>query len=324
MSISSISSYNATLSYLSLTNVEKSQSTSQSQTVSADQQRQSQSYGNSSASQASKVSLSADALFTLTTVSQSESIVPNKYEQFFPTRDGFSVSNLAAAVDDPSAEPFTQNRPFSEVIQATRENLDSKYQQMEDSGQAYEKNTFEGVDRSALFGELDRRALYAVASNQGGLFSEDEQKSAQTFMTRQQGLSAGFYSGPQRLEANYSHSAMQDGVLKSKASIQFLDQVSPEEKSSMTWAYSRAVAESHYEIQMSDRGEVGEDLSSENPLVQLIKAALDAWADRPDITGTGSNVNSKEDLLKEPWFLLFEDQLDDAIAKTQELYGVSE
>lgn len=324
MSVSSISSYTGFLGHSKLADVEaeKTRAPAQSRAVTADNQQQGQSSGQPSASEAVTISLSADALFALSQMTNKASVVPSYYEQFFPTREGFSARNLAAAVDDPGAQPFSQNRAFAEVAQAARANLNDKYQQMRESGQPFDKDSFEGVDWSSLFGELDRRALYAVASNEGGLFSEDEQLTARSFMSNQQGLAMGLYAGPQRLEGNYSHPGMLDGALASKSAILFLEQVSAEEKSSVGWAHSRAVSQSHYEMEMEKRGEVAEDFTSEHPLVQLIKSALDTWPSRPGAVSIG-NVESEEDLRAQPWFKDFESQLDSAIAKTRELYSVS-
>jgi hypothetical protein len=304
---------------------EKLQDSNQSQTVSPDQQKQSQSYGNSSASQASKVSLSVDALFTISKVNQANSVVPSKYEQFFPTRDGFSAHNLASAIEDPSAQPFSRNRPLAEVAQAARANLDDKYQQMIDSGKPFNDNSFEGVDHQSLFGEFDRRALHAVASNEGGIFSENEQSTAKMYMSQQQALAMGLYRGPSRLESNFVQPlpGMRDHAEIAKASILFLDKVSNDEKSSIAWAHSRAVSQSHYEMEMNDRGQVAEDFTSENPLVRLLMEAFDNWSSRPGLTSIG-NVENEDDLRKQPWFVGFEDQLDAAILRAKELYGVGD
>ena len=320
MSVSSITGYSGSLGHSKPADVEaeQSQTPAKSRTDSADKQGQ----GQPSASEAVTVSISAEALLALSKSKENTSVVPSYYEQFFPTREGFSARNLAAAVEDPGAQPFSQNRAFAEVAQAARANLDGKYQQMRDSGQPFDKDSFEGVDWSSLLGELDRRALYAVASNEGGLFSEDEQDIAKSFMGNQQGLAMGLYAGPQSVRGNYSHPAMLDGALSSKSSILFLEQVSAEEKSSVEWAHSRAVSQSHYEMEMDKRGDVAEDFTSEDPLVRLIKAALDAWPSRPGAVSIG-NVESEEDLRAQPWFKGFEGQLDSAIARSRELYGVS-
>ena len=322
MSVSSISGYAGSLGLSKPADAE-AEKTQATRTVTADNQQQGQSSGQPPASEAVKITLSADALFALSQMNNKASAVPSHYEQFFPTREGFSARNLAAAVDDPGAQPFSQNRAFAEVAQASRANLDGKYQQMRDSGQPFDKDSFEGVDWSSLFGELDRRALFAVASNEGGLFSEDEQDIAKSFMGNQQGLAMGAYAGPQSVRGNYSHPGMLDHAQSMKSGIHFMDAVSNEEKaSSFQWAEQRAVMQWSYEMEMEKRGEVAEDFTSEHPLVQLIKSALDTWPSRPGAVSIG-NVESEEDLRAQPWFKGFEGQLDSAIAKTRELYGVS-
>ena len=321
MSVSSITGYNSSLGHSKPADVEaeQSQAPAKSRTDTADKQGQ----GQPSASEAVTVSISAEALLALSKSKENTSVVPSYYEQFFPTREGFSAHNLAAAVEDPGAQPFSQNRAFAEVAEAARANLDGKYQQMRDSGQPFDKDSFEGVDWSSLFGELDRRALYAVASNEGGLFSEDEQDIAKSFMGNQQGLAMGAYAGPQSVRGNYSHPGMLDHAQSMKSGIQFRDAVSNEEKaSSFEWAEQRAVMQWSYENEMAERGEMPEEIDTEHPLVKLIKAAYETWEHRPGVMGNG-NIRNEEDLRAQPWFKGFEGQLDSAIAKTRELYGVS-
>ncbi|WP_162652992.1 hypothetical protein [Lentilitoribacter sp. Alg239-R112] len=327
MSMSSITGLGGSQHYLlrDLANVEKTSSLSQSGPITPDQRQNGQANGRQLSSEASKVSLSVDALFSISKVNQANNVIPSKYEQFFPAREGYSVANLASAIENPAAQPFSQNRPFLEVAQAVRANLDIKYERMAENGQPFEKNTFEGIDKNSLFGELDRRALHAVASNEGGVFTDLEQRTAKSLMVQQQGLAMGRYSGPSRLADSYDKAVppgMQDHAKIEKASILFLDKVSPEEKSSITWAHARAVSQSHYEMEMNDRGQIGEDFTSDNPLVRLLMEAFDNWSSRPGLTSIG-NVENEDDLRKQPWFVGFEDRLDDVLARTRELYNVS-
>lgn len=98
------------------------------------------------------------------------------YAQFMPTRAGFSSSNLASAVIDPSAEPFSAGRTLPEVAAAARANITAKYEAMTAGGRSFDVNSWEGVDWYSAIGDMDRRALYAVSSNQGGLFTKEEQR----------------------------------------------------------------------------------------------------------------------------------------------------
>lgn len=76
-----------------------------------------------------------------------------------------STSPVAGA---PASGPIT----FAEVANAARAALDAGYEKLGRKGDEYttgqEWNDVVGV------AALDRRTLYAIASNQGGLFSKDE------------------------------------------------------------------------------------------------------------------------------------------------------
>ena len=244
------------------------------------------------------------------------------FEQFRPTREGFSARNLALGIADPSAQPFSQERPFEEVATAARENLDAKYAAMQESGAPYGSNSFEGVDTYSLFGDLDRRALYAVASNEGGQFTEDEQSMARDLMIGQQGMAMGLYHGPTRLNGEFTESLLPDHEQKYKDGIAYLDQVSIEEKAtSVEWAYSRAAVQRGYENAVEARGGIAENSASDHPLVTLIRAAFDSWEDHPGMMQRGS-IEDADDLRRQEWFAAFTDRLDRTIAETRELYGV--
>ncbi|HEX9881882.1 MAG TPA: hypothetical protein VGA65_05185 [Hyphomicrobium sp.] len=267
--------------------------------------------------------MSADAILVLASAAPTLHSKSSYYERFFPTRDGFSATNLAAAVSDPSAQPFAQNRSFAAVAEAARARLDEKYQQMSETGLPFNTDSYEGIDSSSAFGEFDRRALYAVASNEDGLFSEREQRIATTLMSRQQGLAMALYNGPTRLAGDFVHPSMVDRAQSLKSGMRFLDGVSSEEKAgSFAWAEQRAATQWSYENEMAGRGAVPEDFATEHPIARLIRDALEAWEHRPGVASKGG-VESEADLRRQPWLQGLEDQLDQAIAQTQELYGVS-
>lgn len=161
------------------------------------------------------------------------------YSKYMPTRDGYSSANLALGVKDPSAEPFSQKRPLAEVANAARENLNQKYQSMKQSGKPYNFDSLEGVDSNSAFGELDRRALFAIKENIGGQFSKQEQDLAQSFMSNQEGLAMGLYSGPSRLEGDFTDSFGGDYVARFKAYEAFLDKVPADEKASGDWIMAK-------------------------------------------------------------------------------------
>ena len=243
------------------------------------------------------------------------------YAQFRPTRDGFSSSNMALGIVDPSAQPFSQNRPFADVAQAARDELDARYKQMNDSGQPYDSNSYEGVDDNSLYGNLDRRALYAVASNQGGLFTSAEQQRARDIMRGQQGMAMGGYNGPTRLAGKFASPITNDYEQIFKSGVQFMDKVSPEEKAGdVEWAVQRGSMQKYYEDQAKSNGNVPDNFNINHPLVNLVRAALDAWKNHPEYTSDG-NTETADDLRKQPWFAPFADHLDSAIADTRALYG---
>lgn len=247
------------------------------------------------------------------------------YEQFRPTHDGFSSYNISLGIIDPGAEPFSQGRSFEEVTQAARENLDKNYQKLEDIGKPYDYTYGKSEHNNSLFGELDRRALYAIESNKDGLFTENEQKAARSIKIGQQGMAMGLYNGPIAGSGKFlalpSRGSAQH-ALQAKAGIEFLDKVSIEEKAtSIEWAHQRAIGQWNYEYHMQESGGVPENFDSENPLVRLIKAALDTWQYRSGATSDG-DISSIEELRNEQWFAGHADRLDSVIAETRALYGV--
>lgn len=244
-------------------------------------------------------------------------------EQFRPTREGFSAHNMALGMVDPGAQPFSKDRPFAEVTQAARDELDARYQQMRDSGQPFDKDSYEGVDIYSLYGNLDRRALEAVASNAGGHFTRDEQQQARDIMRGQQGMAMGLYNGPTRLEDKFANPALINHEKSFKAGVQFMDQVSPEEKGGdVEWAVQRANMQNVYEDQARANGNPPQDFTIDHPLMNLIRQALDAWKDHPGLTSNGI-IQNADDLRGQSWFKDYAVRLDSAIADTRNLYGLA-
>lgn len=246
------------------------------------------------------------------------------FEQFRPTREGFSARNMALGMADPGAQPFSQNRGFDEVAQAARDELDARYQQMRDSGEPYEADSVEGIDDNSLFGNLDRRALYAVASNEGDHFTEEEQQKARDIMRGQQGMAMGLYSGPTRLADKFPNPALVDNEQVFKSGIEFLDQVSTEEKAAdVEWAVQRASLQHAYEDRVRGDNRIPENYDIGHPLVSLVLEALNAWEDHPEWFSRG-NTETADQLRTEPWFQNYADRLDGAIADTRALYGMTD
>ncbi len=243
------------------------------------------------------------------------------YEQFMPTYDGFSAAAIAVGVSDPGAEPFSSGKTFDQVAIDARASLDKNYQKLDDIGKTYRAESANATDRNSLVGELDRRALYAVVSNEGGLFTKDEQALAQSKMSQQQGLAMGLYSGPSSEQDKFFDPFLGDTAQKFKAGIQFFDQVSNEEKAnSIDFAIQRASLQQGYEGMTRDRGETPEDFSTDHPLVNLILLALDSANGNLENQSPVGIVSDAEDLRNQPWFANYTDRLDNVMSETRDKY----
>lgn len=210
------------------------------------------------------------------------------HERFYPVRSGFSAHTLAASVANPGAQPFSQNRPFAEVAAAARTSLDEAasalYPERANStlGRTL-PSSLALEDRNSLFAALDRRALFTVASNEGGLFSPTEQRYARDIMRQQQGNALGFASGPIAAGRDHSDPFFADTASRFQAGVAFLDAVSVEEQAlDIEWATQRAANQRLYETETEKTGRTPENVSSPNPLVQLIQSILEQRAEDID------------------------------------------
>ncbi|WP_455926160.1 hypothetical protein [Pseudomonas putida] len=179
-----------------------------------------------------------DAMVNLSIEGVTRSRAASAFSQFFPTREGFSSDALALSTALPQSTSSSTGLVGAEVGQDARNRLDATYAAMEASGAAYGRAGMGINDVYTLFGSLDRRSLLAVAQNEDGLFSSDEQASAQGLMDQQRALASGQYSGPVSLMYNYKTVDDQDVVQTLAAS--FLDNVSDEEKATSAWQVQRA------------------------------------------------------------------------------------
>lgn len=160
-------------------------------------------------------------------------------------------------------------KSFPEVAKDARAFLDNQYAKHDGV------NTFDYRDKTGqfereIFAEydpmnLDRRMLYAIASNEGMQFTKEEIALAESFM-RAQVQNAVYGSNPQ------SKTYLQ----KSKDYIDLLDNMaSPEEKSSFKWIEARATAQYAYEFDLKAAGKVFDREWGQitNPLVLLLTEA---------------------------------------------------
>ncbi|MCO6187192.1 hypothetical protein [Rhizobium sp. L1K21] len=210
-------------------------------------------------------------------MAQRYTAAPNGYEIYMPVREGYSSNNLALAITDPSAEPFSGGLTKAEVTEAARKSLDAQYARMKADGSPFQYNSFEGVDWYSAFGELDRRALNAITTDDNGLFTKEEKNVAQSIMSQQQGLAMGLYSGPTRLAGDFqsAHATFSDGtegtMNMAKTAVEWLDKLSLDEKTtSRTWVEQRAVNQKVYEDKAKSLGREPDDLSSGSSFVDML------------------------------------------------------
>lgn len=231
---------------------------------------------------------------------------------------GTSLSTLAGKTPRPAANGSAPSsagtagtagagaakKDFASVADDARATLDAAYRQR---GEAL-NNRSPGSEWETVFAGLDRRALYAVASNAGGQFSKEEQGAADFLMGKQleraQGLDA---DNPAAFAAHLGNPSA--GM---KAGIRFLDTVSDEEKQSVNWAVSRASMQHSYELLAERDGQEVENLDSDNPLVKAIKAALSAAKGDPARERSEGRTDTLEGLKSQPWAKGFESRIDEA------------
>lgn len=165
-----------------------------------------------------------------TSTDYSNSIAGNA--PFFPVRSGMNADALVLGVSKPGAISSSKDKTFAEVAADARKRMDEKYALMTASGKPY---TGSDEDRNALMGDLDRRSLNAVATNQGGKFTAQEQASAQALMRQQARLATGYYSGPADQQKNWKDPFINDPFGRATAALAFMDNMSPEEKATPEW-----------------------------------------------------------------------------------------
>ncbi len=148
-------------------------------------------------------------------------------------------------------------RAFSEVASNSRSALDAFYKKLGISSDHFGKR--DGDLRREVFEplNLDRRTLYAIASNEGGQFSDEEMSAAKGVM-RSQVEKAMFGDVPE----------LKPHAQMLRDYISFLDnEASPEEKASFEWATGRASAMAAYKLHT---GRLDTDLKSDSAIVNLL------------------------------------------------------
>jgi hypothetical protein len=216
----------------------------------------------------------------------------------------------ASNVDDPSAAGGQKS--FAQVALDARASMDTQYAAMKASGKPFDMDSKGGKDVYTLMNNLDRRSLYAVKSNEGGQFTKEERVIAQIIMGQQVEYAMDLPSKAGTFLSSSSNFA--EGF---KNEIHFLDNVSSEEKSSLEWAIGRASAQIAYEAAAEVENKAPEKLDSEDPIVQLITAAMKAMKHHPNTAWTTGSLATADDLKRQPWFKGYESQLDQILQQLQ-------
>jgi len=180
---------------------------------------------------------------TLSSAGQQSSALSDYYAQFFPSRSGMSSDALVRSVISPGSVSSSQGKTLADVATDARSRMDANYATMKASGTPYDANSQDNVDTVSLMGNLDRRSLYSVSENVGGLFSEQEQKAASSLMKQQLSLAMGQFVGPEGSQAQFIDPYAGDETARNLAGAKFLAAVSSDEKASAAWNQEKAPIE---------------------------------------------------------------------------------
>ncbi|WP_287030082.1 hypothetical protein [Pseudomonas sp. UBA6310] len=180
---------------------------------------------------------------TLSSAAQQSNALSNYYAQFFPSRTGMTSDALVRSVISPGSVSSSQGKTLADVATDARSRMDANYATMKASGTPYDANSPGNVDTISLMGNLDRRSLYSVSENVGGLFSEQEQKAASSLMKQQLSLAMGEFVGPAGSQAQFVDPYAGDETARNLAGAKFLAAVSSDEKSSAAWNQEKAPIE---------------------------------------------------------------------------------
>ncbi|WP_225063050.1 hypothetical protein [Komagataeibacter rhaeticus] len=290
------------------------------------------------------VALSAEATAALadaTTTTTDPQV--SYYAQFFPTRSGSSAI-FGENVIDPAATTISTGLSAAGIAKAARASMDSQYSAMAASGKPFDYDSAGGTDWYTLMSGLDRTALAAVSSNQGGLFSTREQDMAQYIMLQQEGLATGGYSGPLDLESKFvtqpvsgqdystatgnvpigKHTNINQSALSYIENISlYLDKAGSYEKSTVGWAFDRASAQTSYEMAMDAANQPDDPKYISNLSIVGMLTELMKNGQKLHLVNHPSVMNIS-DLLNEEWAKGHEDEITNALKKTREELGYAQ
>jgi hypothetical protein len=216
----------------------------------------------------------------------------------------------------------TATESFADVTANARAVINAGYATLKAAGTPFDYNTATQTDWKTVFGSLDRRSLFAVASNSEGQFTSQEQDIAQSIMSEQEGTAMGLYppgQGSPGISASAPFS-INDPAPSFAAGIAFMDSVSPEEKASANWAVQRAELQDSYEATVTPQDGTPKNVDSGNPIVDMLASALKSLKSTNAQTGiSASYVKNFSDLKNLPLFANgnYASQLQQALQQLQ-------
>jgi hypothetical protein len=215
-------------------------------------------------------------------------------ESMSTSSDAATNLTLSAAAKAKLASASAQS-DIATVIAGARTTLDGLYSSAKVTGplDATGKAT---VDLSSL----DRRSLYAIATNNGGKFTADERDVANTELANRFGAAVAPATGTAKLTGDFS------GIYK--AAADYLDGAGPEEKASANWTALRDAVQKGVQattqtptklptgiandpvaayLAQPDSAQPVQDIST---VAKSVRAALDAQAKAASDAGKGELV----------------------------------
>jgi len=155
-----------------------------------------------------------------------------------------------------------------------------------------------------MFGGMDRRSLYSVASNQGGRFTAQEQSVAKTLMDNQL-ANAGDVDSAKTTD-------QQIAAYGQRAA--YLNIASAEEKNSPAWAYSMADAQTA--ARMADINAHMPPMSNSSPLLSTLLGAMYSVRSQSSGAVNFGSVNSLADITSQAWARPFKSQIESSFVSS--------
>lgn len=186
----------------------------------------------------------------------------------------------AAAKAQLASASSTKN--FSVVTADARTALDGLYQAAKVTGPLDPSGKLT-VDLSSL----DRRSLFAIASNNGGKFTSDEQSVAITELDNRFNAALAPSTATAQLTGDFS------GIYK--AALDFLDSASAEEKATASWSAERAAVLQGVQATQQKPTKAPSGIANDPVAAYLAQAVADRSTTTPSISSVAKTVRATLD-----------------------------